>query len=429
MSTTNEIKRTYAIVDGMYASAVSVMIYEPLHPGNKNRVGIVLQHSDDCYFEFLPAVELARRGYVVAVSYFPNPGISLDRKLVHVGKVVSYLREYPGVEHVVLLGHSGGATMMSAYQAVAENGNAVFQDDHKIIGLSALEPLTPADGVMFLDANLGNGVMSLLSLDPAIIDERDGTRRDPALDMFLAENGYGEDACNYSDAFVRAFVSAQGARMNRLIAYAQERVAAIDQGGGSYLDDEPMIIPGGAQLAPYNKLFPQCPERYFTHTKGAWDLLTRDDRVVNGVVPCLRARRRPENGAAYYHQAALVTTVRTFLRSSAVLTTEDLHYDESGIYGVDWDSSYCTGPGNAAHIKVPMLLMGMTGSYEYIAAEQIYQRAVECKDKTLAFVEGAGHNFTPAADAEQYPGEFGDTAGRCMDYVDQWLARHYIGSM
>lgn len=92
---------------------------------------------------------------------------------------------------------------------------------------------------------------------------------------------------------------------------------------------------------------------------------------------------------------------------------------------MDWDSSYCTGPGNAKYISVPMLLMGMTGSYEYIAAEQIYERAVAAGDKTLVFVEGAGHNFTPEGEAEKYPGEFGDTAARCFDFVDEWLTERF----
>ncbi len=422
----NEIKRTYASIDDVPANAVPVMMYEPLHPGEKNHVGIVLQHSDDCYFEFTPALELAKRGYVVAVSCFPDRRIALDRKLEHVGKVTAYLRNYPGVDRVLLLGHSGGATLMSAYQAVAENGNAVFQDAGKIIPLTDIPPLPRADGMIFLDANLGNGAMTLLSLDPAVADEESGRERKAALDLFNPENGYDPEESHYSDDFIRTYVRAQGERMNHLIDYAMERVRAIESGAGKFEDDEPMIIPGGAQIAPYNKIFPMFPQRFFSHTEGAWDLICRDGSIRRGIVHCRRAERKPLEGTRNYHNGTLCTTVRNFLNSNAVRTNGELHYDETRIHGIDWDSSYCTGPGNAIHIEAPMLLLGMTGSYEYIAAEHIYQRAVKCVDKTLAFVEGAGHNFTPAADAERYPGEFGDTVRSTFDYTDQWIAQRFV---
>lgn len=422
----NEIKRTYAVIDGIHANAVPVMMYEPLHPGDKNHVGILLQHSDDCYFEFTPALELAKRGYVVAVSYFPDHTIALDRKLEHVGKVAAYLRNYPGIEHLLLLGHSGGATLMSAYQAVAENGNAVFQDEDKIIPLSDIAALPKADAVIFLDANFGNGVMTLLSLDPAVTREESGLQRNAALDLFNPENGYDPENCRYTDEFLREYVRAQGRRMNHLIDYAKERVRAIDSGDGRFEDDEPMLIPGGTQIAPYNKIFPIYPQRFFSHTEEAWDLIRRDGSVQRDIVHCCRVKRNPRKGTQNYHDGTLRTTVRNFLNSYAVRTDHELHYDETRLYGIDWDSSYCTGPGNVIHIEAPLLMMGMTGSYEYIAAEHLYRRAERSVDKTLAFVEGAGHNFTPALDAEQYPGEFGDTVKSTFDYTDQWITQRFI---
>ena len=45
---------------------------------------------------------------------------------------MDYLRKYPGVKKIVLWGHSGGATVMTAYQDIAENGVAACQDAVKI---------------------------------------------------------------------------------------------------------------------------------------------------------------------------------------------------------------------------------------------------------------------------------------------------------
>lgn len=66
--------------------------------------------------------------------------------------------------------------------------------------------------------------------------------------------------------------------------------------------------------------------------------------------------------------------------------------------------------------------LGMTGSYEFLAAEQIYEN-IKSENKTMAFVEGASHNFVPQEDAENYPGQFGDTVKICFDYVANWLCQ------
>jgi hypothetical protein len=66
--------------------------------------------------------------------------------------------------------------------------------------------------------------------------------------------------------------------------------------------------------------------------------------------------------------------------------------------------------------------MGMTGAWEYLASETIYEDAGS-KDKTLVFVEGAGHLFTTATQCERSQGEFGDTRNTTFDYVDKWLSR------
>lgn len=62
MSEYCEIRRTYAKL-GDFPGVVPCMLYEPLHPGEKSKVGIVLCHSDQDYIEFLPAMELAKRGF------------------------------------------------------------------------------------------------------------------------------------------------------------------------------------------------------------------------------------------------------------------------------------------------------------------------------------------------------------------------------
>ena len=93
------------------------------------------------------------------------------------------------------------------------------------------------------------------------------------------------------------------------------------------------------------------------------------------------------------------------------------------MFGVDWLSSYSCTPGNMMGVSAPTLLMGMTGGYEFLAAEIIHENTPKITDKTIAFVEGASHGFFPARECEQYPGQFGDTVKSMFDYVDRWLGQ------
>ena len=89
---------------------------------------------------------------------------------------------------------------------------------------------------------------------------------------------------------------------------------------------------------------------------------------------------------------------------------------------MDWTSTYSCPPGNVEQISVPLLVMGMTAGWEYLAAETIYENA-KSPDKSLAFVEGATHGFLPCTQCEKTPGQFGDTIKTLYDYVDAWLSR------
>ncbi len=415
------IKSTYTRIEKKGSwQGIPGMLYEPVEPGEEGQIAIIVMHSDVDYLAFPAASELAKRGYRVlgaAVSDHDNP---LDEKMLDVKAASDFLRQIPGVRKVIALGHSGGATLMSAYQNAAENGVQAFQGTEKLIKCADLGELSPADGVMLLDSNFGNGAMTLLSLDPAVKCEDGGRVLDPELDLLSPANGYDPEGSTYSEEFIRKYQKAQGERNNRLIAAALERLHVIESGNGKYSDDEPFIVPGGAQFAFNNKLFPQ-DTRLLSHTHTAWPLLRADGSISTQVIPCLR---RAKNGKALtdlYRWGALRSTVRTYLNSSAVRTTDQFGYNEDSIYGIDWLSSYNCTPGNIVGVSAPLLVMGMTGGYEYLATEIIFENAKKSKDKSIAFVEGATHNFDPARECETYPGQFGDTMKTMCDYIDRWL--------
>ncbi|MET7484540.1 alpha/beta hydrolase [Streptomyces sp. NPDC005538] len=383
-------------------------------------VAVLVMHSDADYLSFSAGDELSARGYHVLCANVADKNAGLDRKLVDVSHAIRFLRSFPGIEKIILLGHSGGGTLLSAYQNLAENGAKAFAGPEKLVQCSAtLDGLPPADGLMLLDSNWGNGAMRLLSLDPAIVSEDGGVRIDASLDLFNPANGFSPDGSTYPDEFIRAFQREQGARNNRLIDEASRRLRMIESGAGRYADDEPFIVPGAAHGFRNNKLYPQ-DTRLMSRSRKARDLLRADGSLSREVIRCVRPPQNDRSYTASYHSGALATTVRTFLDSYAVRTTDAYGYDESSLYGVDWSSSYNTAVGNVRGITAPLLVMGMTAGWEFAAAETIFESATS-EDRTLAFVEGANHQFKPMTALEDHPGQFGDTMRTTYDFVDRWI--------
>lgn len=413
------VKSAYVRV-GMW---INGLLYTPECDAECRSTAVLCMHSDGDYFTFPAGQALASHGYPTLCANVSRAQMPLDKKLDDVRQCIEYLKSLSGVENVVILGHSGGATLMSCYQATAENGAEYFQGSEKIIPMGDVGPLPAADGVMIIDSNWGNGTMTLLSLDPAVKEEGNGVELDPEYDLSSEANGYAHGGACYNENFVKKYLYAQHKRNNRLIDGALERLEAINSGKGSYRDDEPWLLTGGNQMAPNNRLFPQ-DIRYLSHTRGEWPLIHADGSVSVGVVPSLRKPRGAKSFTGVYGMGTAQLTVKQYLASNCVRTTDDFGYDETHVYGVDWDSSFCCTPGNVKGIHSPMLIMGMTGGYEFLAAECIYENAA-AEDKTLAFVEGASHMLVPARDCEEYPGQFGDTVKNIFDFAADWLEKRF----
>lgn len=396
------------------------VLYEPVQADERAGIGILVMHSDQNYYNFVPCPELAKRGFTVMAANVSEMKSPLDRKIEDVAFYLEQLQKLPGVKKTILLGHSGGATLMSCYQAVAENGAGIFQDDKKLVKMKDLKaPVPKADAVMFLDSNWGNGVMTLLSIDPQVTDETTSKNLNTEFDLFDPDNGFEEQGSHYAPEFVEKYQKAQAARFAKIVERAVARCKALDQGDGDYVDDEPFIVPAGAQPAPNNRLFPQ-DTRYLCHTKDEYPLIHADGSITTEVIHSLRPAKFTHSFTRIFGMGTEVSTARTYAASSSLRTT-DFSYDACEIKGIDWDSNYCCTPGNVRYISAPMLIMGMSGGYEFLAAELIYEKAQKTVDKTIAFVEGATHNFEPERATEQFPGQYGDTIGNCFDFVAKWI--------
>lgn len=411
-------KTTYIPLD----KRVPGVLYEPEEKSGKQRIAILIMHSDEDYLSFISAKELTERGYTVLTANVRNKeGIIFGQpeKMKDVKTAVEFLRSLPGIEKIILLGHSGGGTLLSAYQAVAENGPEIFQGEEKIYPYPDKENLPPADGLMLLDSNWGNAAMQLFSLDPAVENEQGGKLISEELDLFNPVNGFDPNGSSYEHTFIRKFQEAQSERNCRLVDYALNRLLYLETEKGLFSDDEPMIIPGSAQGFFNNKLYAQ-DIRLMSHTQGVYPLLTKDGEQSGEIIRTCRGPENPKSLTSSFWEGGRFLSVRTYLNSYAVRTGKKFGYDEEHVWGIEWNSTYSCVPGNMEHIHVPVLIMGMTAGWEFLASELIYQHSVST-DRSIAFVKGATHVFRPAKNRESYPGEFGDTVAILHDYVDGWL--------
>jgi pimeloyl-ACP methyl ester carboxylesterase len=402
--------------------------YEPAPPDPKAGTAIFIMHSSADYLSFSGCTELSKRGYRVlcANNSTGKSGVSndgaLDQVLLEIKAGVAWLRQQPGVRHIVLLGHSGGGTIMSAYQYIAESGVKACQTPDKIWKCpDTLVGLPAADGLMLVDSNWGLAAMTLFSIDPAVKDEGNGTTLDPALDMYNPANGFQPTGSTYPAAFTSAFLLAEGKRNNALIARAQATLAAIDAGHGPYADDAPFVVPGAVLLGSNNKLFSQ-DVRLMAHTRKAWPLIHANGSITTQVVSTVRVPENLRSQSPSFIRGALKTSVRNYLSSYAIRTTPDFGYGADGVQGVEWTSSYASPPGNVQGVSKPLFVLGMTGHWEFLAAETIYDLA-KSKDKSLSFIEGATHLYTTCTKCEPRPGAFGDTLKTTYDTIDDWLSR------
>jgi hypothetical protein len=407
------IKRTYIPL----GPGTPGVLYEPVNPGAKSHLAVVVMHGGD-YLTFPTCFELSQRGYRVLCAN-PVQGAG-DAPLLSVKLAVAYARSYPGVQKVVLFGHSGGGVLMSTYQNIAENGLKACQGPEKIYKCSdSVANLPAADGLILEDANWG--IMGLLSLDPAVINYDNGVKINPEFDLFNPANGFNPKGSDYSQEFIHKFQTEVARKYNELVKRAQERLADIQAGKGRFADDEPFPLASGGSGVPNNKLFAQ-DVKLMSHTNKPWPLIHSDGSVTTEVVHTVRVPENPKSTTEYLGMGGSNGTVRSFLRT-AVRVNPDFSYDESSIHGVDWNSNYTNPIGNSAGIHVPLLFVGNTGHWEYLVGESVYEHSAS-KDKSLAFMEGAFHSLNTCAPCEKYPGQYGDTIKPLFDYMDHWLSQN-----
>ncbi|WP_433338374.1 alpha/beta hydrolase family protein [Spirillospora sp. CA-294931] len=193
-------------------------------PGARPKTAFIAAHYNVDFSEHYLAAHLAERGYGFLgwnTRFRGNEAhFLLDHALADIGVGVRWLRESAGAERVVLLGNSGGGSLMAAYQSQAVEPNVVPVAGMRPV--DAIEDLPEGDLFVALAAHAGRPEVLTSWMDASVTDESDALSLDPDLDPFDPRNGPP-----FGIEFQERYRAAQRARNERVTGWALDRLEAL----------------------------------------------------------------------------------------------------------------------------------------------------------------------------------------------------------
>lgn len=196
--------------------------------GQKPKAAFIATHYNVDFTEHYIAPYLATRGFGFLGWNTRYRGFEdqflLEHAIVDMSVGVRWLKEVAGVETVIILGNSGGGSLMGAYQAeaIAPTMSGLLQG----AGREALETLPKGDLYVSLNAHQGRPEVLTDWMDASVVDESDPVPTDPELDPFNPDNGPP-----YAPAFIEKYRAAQKARNQRITDWAKAELARLNAAG------------------------------------------------------------------------------------------------------------------------------------------------------------------------------------------------------
>jgi pimeloyl-ACP methyl ester carboxylesterase len=340
-------------------------------PSVPRSTAIVFCHPTANFLGHYALPGLAARGFGavgLTTRYVGNDSsLILENCLLDIGSMVRHLRTDLGYEKVVLVGNSGGASIVPYYQAQALNASVTSPPGGGPDLTQA--DLQPADAIAMFNAHPSRARLCVEWLDPAIADEHQPFERDASLDMYHPDN-----PAPFSAGFIERYRAGQLARNRRITTWAQSQLNALMAGGH----------------------FPPGLEDFAFTVQGT----TADLRFLDGNIdPSDR-----EIGVSLWGPPAVAnylpagigrcTTLRSWINQWSFDTT----LGDSIRWLPELDTPVMVAVGTADPVVVPQM------------AQQMYDAAVKAP-RELLFVKGATHYF------ENQPEQLAQAQDALVDWI------------
>lgn len=376
-------------------------------PGRRPKTVFYLMHPRGEFSRHYVVPGLTARGYAVFGhnSRYLNNDTDMvhERLLFDIAAGMRWLREQ-GFERVVLLGNSGGGSLLAFYQSQASRAPSArlkAAPSGEPIELAG-ELMPPGDLYIAVAAHLGEGRFMLNVLDPSVTDEHDPTSCDPAWDMYNPANGYRPypEPSTYDRAWLAEYRARQRERSLRLDAIARDYLAEQAYFRGELKSeryasmpvDQRSLVARRARLGRYLVI-------YRTLANPAY------------LDPTIDPSRRPL-GSIFSPGDPIIGNYG-FGGLARVMTPRGWLSTWSGT------SSQAELPESIQHVTVPTLIVFADGDSDIFPSEQ--QEILEksgASDKQLVTLEWADHYLNPVGETGR---RLGDPRDRLIELIVPWV--------
>ncbi len=204
---------------------------------SKTVAAIVIHPASNFHGHYLLEPLMARGVSCMGLNtrYVNNDStLLMERVIQDLGAGIQQLRAI-GYRKVMLIGNSGGAALVSFYQAQAERLTLTHLADGAPLSIAAAD-LPPVEGIALAAAHAGRARLMREWIDPAVVDESDPSRTDEELDLYHPRRVVPLEA-----DFLARFRRAQQARLARIETWVTDRLQQLRRAGGAQVD-QPFVL-------------------------------------------------------------------------------------------------------------------------------------------------------------------------------------------